>query len=111
MKEQWIQVVGVLVPLLVGVFAYRQATKATKIQADTTDRGKLTDDLQEEVAALRSVMRETRQDADHLRVKLRSAMTYLELCMRTMRNSGIEPPPVPELIRYPWEEGPDVPTR
>jgi hypothetical protein len=101
--NEWIPLVVALVPAFAAVMAYRAATKANRITAESADRGKLTDDLQEEVAALRSVVGETRQEADQLRVRLRVAMEYLDLCWTTMRRNGVEPPPVPTLVRYPWE--------
>lgn len=82
-----------------GWFAFRQATRVQR----HADRAALTDDLQEEVAALRSVVGEARKETDQLRHRLRGAMEYLDLCMSTMRRAGIEPPPVPSIIRYPWE--------
>lgn len=102
--ELALQLAGALVPVVVAAFAYRAATKANRITAEAADRGKLTDDLQEEVSALRVVVSETRKDADQLRTRLRAAMEYLDQCMAVMRRSGVDPPPVPTLVRYPWEE-------
>lgn len=89
------------VPTLVaGWFAFRQATRVQK----GTDRAALTDDLQEEVGELRTEVRAARRETDELRVKLRGAMEYLELCMSSMRRQGLEPPPMPALVKFPWEE-------
>lgn len=88
------------VPTLIGGwFAFRQATRVQR----HADRAALTDDLQEEVRELRSVVGETRKEADQLRFRLRGAMEYLDLCMSTMRRNNIEPPPVPAIVRLPWE--------
>lgn len=88
------------VPTAIGArFAYRQATKVQQ----HADRAALTDDLQEEVAALRSAVGEARRETDQLRHRLRGAMEYMDLCMNTMRRNGIDPPPVPTIVRYPWE--------
>lgn len=84
-----------------GWFAFRQATRVQR----HADRAALTDDLQEEVAALRAAVAETRREADQLRFRLRGAMEYLDLCMSHMRRNAIEPPPVPAIVRFPWEEG------
>lgn len=98
---------GVVAAVIAGVptavggwFAFRQATKVQR----HADRLALTDDLQEEVAALRAVVNETRREADQLRFRLRGAMEYLDLCMTEMRRNGMEPPPVPAIVRFPWEE-------
>lgn len=83
-----------------GFFAFRQATRVAR----HADRAALTDDLQEEVAALRTAVSETRVEADQLRFRLRGAMEYLDLCMATMRRNNVEPPPVPAIVKFPWEE-------
>lgn len=82
-----------------GWFAFRQATRVQR----HADRVALTDDLQEEVAALRSAVAEGRREADQLRFRLRGAMEYLDLCMSTMRRANVQPPPVPAIVRFPWE--------
>lgn len=82
-----------------GWFAFRQATRVQR----HADRAALTDDLQEEVAALRSAVGEARTETDQLRHRLRGAMEYLDLCLKTMRQAGMDPPPVPSITRYPWE--------
>jgi hypothetical protein len=92
-----------VVPIVVAAFAYRSATKANKITADTTDRGKLTDDLQEEVARLRENVASANTEADNLRFRLRTLSDYANLCVATLRANGIEPPPVPVGSRHPWE--------
>lgn len=90
------------VPTVIGgMFAFRQATRVQR----SHDQKGLTDDLQEEVAALRTSVAEGRKEADQLRFRLRAAMDYLDLCMSTMRRSGVEPPPVPAIVRHPWEGG------
>jgi cbb3-type cytochrome oxidase subunit 3 len=99
----WVQAATLTVPIVVAWFAYRSATKANKITSDSAARLKLTDDLQEEVTALRAVVGETRHDADQVRYRLRALNEYLELCLATMRREGIEPPPVPAMARHPWE--------
>ncbi|MUN41393.1 hypothetical protein [Actinomadura litoris] len=89
------------VPALVaGWFAFRQATRVQK----HADRAALTDDLQEEVADLRKAVSEARKETDELRFRLRGAMDYLQLCMTVMRRNGVDPPPVPDLVKFPWEE-------
>lgn len=89
------------VPTLVGGwFAFRQATRVQK----HADRAALTDDLQEEVADLRKTVGEARKETDELRFRLRGAMEYLQLCMTVMRHNNVEPPPVPALVKFPWEE-------
>jgi tRNA C32,U32 (ribose-2'-O)-methylase TrmJ len=93
----------VLVSLLSGWFTYAQATKVARIAAEHTDRAALTDDLQEEVTALRVVVGETRTDADSLRLRLRLLMEYLDVCLALLRRHDIEPPPVPAMARRPWE--------
>lgn len=91
-----------------GWFAFRQATRVQR----HADRAAFTDDLQEEVAALRAEVAEGRKEvaagrreADALRYRLRGAMEYMDLCMSTMRRNGMNPPPVPAIVRFPWEEG------
>jgi hypothetical protein len=101
--ERWIQAAALIVPIVVAWFAYRSATRANKITSDGADRTKLTDDLQEEVSALRVVVGETRQEADALRFRMRALNDYLDLCIAKMRREGIEPPPVPAMARHPWE--------
>lgn len=85
--------------LTAGWFAFRQATRVQR----ATDRSALTDDLQEEVRELRTVVKETRHEADQLRIRLRGAMEYLDVCMATMRRNNVQPPPVPAVVRHPWE--------
>jgi hypothetical protein len=101
--EQWIQVVVAVVPILVAVVAYRSATKANKITAETADRGKLTDDLQEEVARLRENVASANSETDTLRFRLRTLTEYADRCVSILRAHGIEPPPVPVGSRHPWE--------
>jgi hypothetical protein len=89
------------VPALIGGwFAFRQATRVQR----HADRASLTDDLQEEVAELRKAVGEARRETDELRFRLRGAMEYLQLCMTVMRRNNVDPPPVPALVRFPWEE-------
>lgn len=92
------------VPIVVAALAYKSATKANKTTTDAQDRAAFTDDLQQEITELRTVVRETRQEADRLRSRLRAAVDYLDRCMAVMRQAGVEPPPVPALVRYPWED-------
>ena len=101
--EQWIQIATVVVPIVAALLAYKSATKANRITADTADRTKLTDDLQEEVTALRAVVGATREEADALRFRMRALNDYLDLCLAVMRREGIDPPPVPAMARHPWE--------
>jgi hypothetical protein len=99
-----------VVPIVVATLAYRSATKANRITAEanrttaeTTDRGKLTDDLQEEVARLRENVASANAEADTLRFRLRTITEYADLCVSKLRAHGLEPPPVPAMTRYPWE--------
>jgi hypothetical protein len=81
-----------------GWFAFRQATKVQR----SADRANLTDDLQDEVAALRAAVAEARKECDQLRYRLRGAMEYLDVCMAVMRRADLNPPQ-PSITVYPWE--------
>lgn len=108
--NEWIPLIVALVPAFAAVMAYRAATRAnqtsaeaTRAAAESAARGKFTDDLQEELKELRSVMSAARREADELRVRTRVLTDYLYECMAHMRRHGVEPPPVPAMVRLPWE--------
>lgn len=102
--EHLIALAGLVVPIVVAFFAYKSATRANRITAEFADRGKLTDDLQEEVARLRQNMADATAQADNLRFKLRLLSDFAEACVAKLRQNNLEPPPVPAAVRRPWEE-------
>lgn len=95
---------GVSLLTLLGVlFTARQNTVAARRTAETIDRGKLTDDLQEEVVRLRENTAAANAEVNDLRFKLRTLYEYADLCVAVLRRNNIEPPPVPAAVRHPWE--------
>lgn len=84
------------------VAARLQATAARE-QAEVTAQGQLTDDQREEITRLTTDLRTARAEMDELRFKVRTIAEYAELCIKTMRRAGLEPPPVPVAVRHPWE--------
>jgi hypothetical protein len=92
-------IVVALIALAGTVVMAIQNRRGTDKTTGLTERAQVFAELQ----ALKDDLHEARKQCSDLERRIRSATDYIDTCMADYRTRGVEPPPIKDRPRAPWE--------